>query len=280
MRGPARKAKEKIDYKTLGDIGKGVSFFSSPAYTAGTKPKAAAAPKKSVRKAAAGGAKKKSRSRAKGEKTYADVVYEAIVMKGKPIKGASLVAISTYLKEHHPSKADPVHIRLTIKRGVASGALIRTGGSYRLVAGLAGTLGLVKPKAPVAAASGDGAAAGAAAASSPAAKKRAAPKKKAAAAAGAAAKPSAKVFDSKTDAPESGHKWQYYDGAKGGWNDYDAGASDVVDAAFREWEANPYTDVRSIGSGQWQYQIDFTNMKQTNIQHAAHTQRDIRRVKK
>jgi hypothetical protein len=185
------------------------------------------------------------------------------------------------LKEHHPSKADPVHIRLTIKRGIASGALVRTGGSYRLVAGLAGTLGLAKPKAP-AAAGGAGAAAAspargaAAAASSGAAKKRAAPKKKAA----AAAKPSAKVFDSKTDAPESGHKWQYYDGAKGGWNDYDAAASDVVDAAFREWEANPYTDVRSIGSGQWQYQIDFTNMKQTNIQHAAHTQRDIRRVKK
>jgi hypothetical protein len=106
-----------------------VSFFSSPAYTAGSKPKAAAAPKKTVRKvaAAAGGAKKKSRSRAKGnfffcfffytakkkkkkmsgltrssvrdvcagEKTYTDVVYEAIVMKGKPIKGASLVAISS-----------------------------------------------------------------------------------------------------------------------------------------------------------------------------------------
>jgi hypothetical protein len=30
-----------------------------------------------------------------GEKTYTDVVYEAIVMKGKPIKGASLVAISS-----------------------------------------------------------------------------------------------------------------------------------------------------------------------------------------
>jgi hypothetical protein len=27
MRGPARKAKEKIDYKTLGDIGKGVRLF-------------------------------------------------------------------------------------------------------------------------------------------------------------------------------------------------------------------------------------------------------------
>jgi hypothetical protein len=189
---------------------------------------------------------------------------------------------TAYLKANHPSKSDPVHIRLTIKRGVASGALVRTGASYRLVAGLAGTLGLAKPKV-AAAAAGDGAAgdgaAGAAAASpargAAAAKKRAVPKKKA-----AAAKPSAKVFDSKTDAPESGSKWQYYDGAKGGWNDYDSAASDVVDAAFREWEANPYTDVRSIGSGQWQYQVDFTNMKQTNIQHAAHTQRDIRRVKK
>ena len=60
MRGPARKAKaSKVDYKKLADLGKGVSFFATPAYQEGKKP-VAAAPK---RKRAAPGKAKKSRSR-------------------------------------------------------------------------------------------------------------------------------------------------------------------------------------------------------------------------
>jgi hypothetical protein len=67
-----------------------VSFFSSPAYTAGTKPKKAAsgAPKKAVRKAAAGGAKKKSRSRAKGKKANC-----ALRKKKKNCSGSELFVL-------------------------------------------------------------------------------------------------------------------------------------------------------------------------------------------
>jgi len=39
------------------------------------------------------------------------------------------------------------------------------------------------------------------------------------------------------------------------------------------------TDVRAVKSGQWEYQVDFMAMKQTNIQHDNHTVRNIRRVK-
>ncbi len=38
-------------------------------------------------------------------------------------------------------------------------------------------------------------------------------------------------------------------------------------------------DVRAVKSGQWEYLVDFMGMKQTNIQHENHTQRDIRRIK-
>ncbi|KAN0029721.1 hypothetical protein ACTA71_007857 [Dictyostelium dimigraforme] len=71
--------------------------------------------------------------------------------------------------------------------------------------------------------------------------------------------------------------WQYLHGT---WNDYDNDASKVVEDAYQEWLTNPYTDVRSVKSGAWAYQIDFKQNKQTNIQHFAHTTRDIRRVLK
>lgn len=102
-----------------------------------------------------------------------------------------------------------------------------------------------------------------------------------------------KVFDNTTVAPESGFKWQCvfarlragsparlarYD--HNGWKDYKDDASDVVEAAYQDWQANPFTDVRAIKSGDWQYQVDFNAMMQTNIQHEAHTQRRIRRVAK
>lgn len=89
--------------------------------------------------------------------------------------------------------------------------------------------------------------------------------------------PRAKVFDNSTVVVEGASNviWQY---EHNGWHDYDTTASDVVEAAFREWQANPYTDVRAIKSGQWQYQVDFNAMQQTNIEHANHTRRSIRRL--
>lgn len=72
-------------------------------------------------------------------------------------------------------------------------------------------------------------------------------------------------------------KWQYQEGDQ--WKDYDINASDVVEAAYQGYIKNPgMCDVRAVKSGQWQYQVDFLNNKQTNIQHENHKVRSIRRV--
>lgn len=72
--------------------------------------------------------------------------------------------------------------------------------------------------------------------------------------------------------------WQYH---HGGWYNYDAAASKIVEDHYKEFLENPgKNDVRSVHSGHWNYLVDFLNMKQTNIQHQDHTQRDIRRVPK
>jgi len=70
--------------------------------------------------------------------------------------------------------------------------------------------------------------------------------------------------------------WQYYDG---GFHNYDPEASNTVEGVYQEYLNSPYTcDVRAVQSGQWQYEIDFRIMIQTNIQHESHTKRRIRRI--
>lgn len=79
---------------------------------------------------------------------------------------------------------------------------------------------------------------------------------------------------SATESPT--HKWQYFDN---GWFDYHAEASKLVEEAYQDYIAHPgMWDVRAVKSGRWHYQVDFPNLKQTNIEHDDHTQRDIRRV--
>jgi len=80
-----------------------------------------------------------------------------------------------------------------------------------------------------------------------------------------------KLIGSKYD-----HHWQYHDGT---WKDYDAKASDTVEETYLKYlENRGETDVRAVKSGQWEYQVDFMAMKQTNIQHEQHTVRNIRRM--
>jgi len=68
--------------------------------------------------------------------------------------------------------------------------------------------------------------------------------------------------------------WQF---KHGGWHNYDEEASAVVEAAYQDWLNNPYSDVRSVKSGLWHYMVDFRQMRQTNAEHEAHTQREVRR---
>lgn len=72
--------------------------------------------------------------------------------------------------------------------------------------------------------------------------------------------------------------WQYVDNS-GKYADYDAPASDAVEEAYEEYQKNPHMmDVRAVRSGDWQYQVDFVQMKQTNIVHENHRVRTIRRI--
>jgi len=71
--------------------------------------------------------------------------------------------------------------------------------------------------------------------------------------------------------------WEYKERDR--WFPYAKDASDIVEAAYQEYLNDPnQIDVRSVQSGMWSYQVDFTNMTQTNIQHENHTVRDIRRT--
>jgi len=71
--------------------------------------------------------------------------------------------------------------------------------------------------------------------------------------------------------------WEYKEHDR--WFPYAPDASDIVEAAYQDYLNDPnQIDVRSVKSGMWAYQVDFTNMTQTNIQHENHTVRDIRRT--
>jgi len=73
------------------------------------------------------------------------------------------------------------------------------------------------------------------------------------------------------------YHWEYKEGNM--WQPYAPEASDIVEAAYQDYLNDPNKiDVRSVKSGMWAYQVDFTNMTQTNIQHENHTVRDIRRA--
>lgn len=73
------------------------------------------------------------------------------------------------------------------------------------------------------------------------------------------------------------HKWQYKNDS-GKWADYDKAASDAVEAAYASWLVNPHIDVRSVHSGDWDYNVDFNLLTQQNIRHQAHKVRQIQRV--
>eukprot|EP01117_Protostelium_nocturnum_P010933 TRINITY_DN3952_c0_g1_i1.p1 TRINITY_DN3952_c0_g1~~TRINITY_DN3952_c0_g1_i1.p1 ORF type:complete len:349 (-),score=152.29 TRINITY_DN3952_c0_g1_i1:210-1256(-) len=86
--------------------------------------------------------------------------------------------------------------------------------------------------------------------------------------------PTVNIAGSKYD-----HFWQYKE-REGVWGNYMLEASDVLEGVYQGYLSNRGdTDVRAVKSGDWEYQVDFLAMKQTNLQHANHTVREIRRVR-
>lgn len=87
-----------------------------------------------------------------------------------------------------------------------------------------------------------------------------------------------------TAGANGGCLWQYYvddgvDGKRKGWYDYFKEAAEIVEGAYSEFVSNPDRNfkVRSVQSGTFCYQVDFGEMKQTNVTHPNRTQRQIRR---
>jgi hypothetical protein len=88
-----------------------------------------------------------------------------------------------------------------------------------------------------------------------------------------------KTFETKSKST-SRYVWQYKN-SKEGWSNFDNEAIKFIESVYPGYLANQGdtdTSVRSVKSGDWEYQVDFMAMKQTNTQHEDHKIRDIRRV--
>lgn len=88
------------------------------------------------------------------------------------------------------------------------------------------------------------------------------------------------IKDAKKDAEASG-TWQYYlhnkvDGKKIGWYDYDEDAGKNMEKYWRQYNTNEGLGVRLIQSDYFKYEVNFTDMIQTNTKSG--TRRVIRRV--
>mmetsp|Transcript_31471 Transcript_31471/g.91523 ORF Transcript_31471/g.91523 Transcript_31471/m.91523 type:complete len:369 (-) Transcript_31471:296-1402(-) len=76
--------------------------------------------------------------------------------------------------------------------------------------------------------------------------------------------------------------WQYWvddhvDGKSTGWYNYADPASRTVEEIYQENTRNLDMEVRCVQSGNFSYKVDFKTMTQTNLVHAAHKVRRIRR---
>lgn len=79
-------------------------------------------------------------------------------------------------------------------------------------------------------------------------------------------------------------RWQYWvgedrvDGKEPGWYDYDATGSILVEQLYLEAQSNSWLNQRLVTSGTYTYLVDLWKMVQTNVVHANHTVRRIRRI--
>lgn len=68
------------------------------------------------------------------------------------------------------------------------------------------------------------------------------------------------------------YQWQYE--SRGGWDNYDVEANEKAESLHK---SNP-EDIVNIRSGTWDYMVDFSTLKQVNLQHHNHRVRNIRRI--
>jgi len=210
-------------------------------------------PKKAIKKPA-------SRTANASHPKYIDMIVEGIKSSRK--KSVSRQAIEKYIDEHYKLKTDTGRwIRQGLSKLVQDGKIQKVKASYRMTPkkvsvktkptkAKSAKPKVKKPKVPKA----------------PKAKK---PKK---------ASPSTAVAAGSTAVAAEGTGkpiWQYHHNT---WQNYDQQASDLVEEQYQEWLSNNQMfDVRSVKSGNFEYNVDFRRNVQTNIQHPSHTEREIRR---
>jgi len=262
-------------------------------------PSAKVVPKKAVKETAA--AKKKitkkktTTTKRKSKPTYERMIKKALLADSENLQ--SVKAIGKFLEANYPL---PENYKRYMKQGLAIGVahktFIKVKGSYRLSAHATNKTNGKKKTAAVKRTKETTTTKRTKSPSKKEEKKEApSPKKKkrttkeapSAVVAGPIKKSKKARASNENENSESGplalvtgskydHVWQYHDGS---WKNYDVKASDTVEETYLKYlENRGETDVRAVHSGQWEYQVDFMAMKQTNIQHENHTTRNIRRV--
>jgi len=68
--------------------------------------------------------------------------------------------------------------------------------------------------------------------------------------------------------------WQY---THDGWRDFDPGSSDLIEVAYKEWQADSSGEsITKFTYNGSHYAVNFKEMKQTNT--ASQTEREVRRI--
>jgi len=253
-------------------------------------------PKKVVKKTAA---KKSSTVTRKTTPAYLKMISKAITSIGHR-SGSNLVAISHYIEKNYPVKENyKRYLKAAIKRAVDGGEIVKNGAMYRVkTSAKKRTTKRVKKttegetaKKPRAKKSTEKSTEKAKASPKKRARKADAesevvekvkkPRKNAKSAeqtARTAEDTTSEIVGPKKPVGlKSDYIWQYEEGT---WRNYYTEASNVVEDVYQDYLSNRgTTDVRAVRSGDFEYQVDFAAMKQTNITHANHTTRNIRRIK-
>lgn len=205
----------------------------------------------------------------KTKPTYYAMVQKAIIEDSAHyLRGTSQQKIAKYILENYPIKDEAVfkrYLRATLRKAVEEGRLTKPRPhSYCLSSSEKKALKSPKKTTRSSSRSNTG-------------RSKASSKKSTTNRSSSKAK-KINISSSRNKNEESSEKvwvWQYY---HDGWQNYYPNASKEVEKVYQLYQKEKINDVRPVRSGTWEYLVDFTNFKQTNVQHPAHTERKIRRV--